>query len=76
MESSNNINEEQNLPKKRGRKKKIISDENIQSKKEQSPDVLETLQIEQVKKKRGRKKKWEVETTTKVIQNISYFKKY
>ena len=30
---------------------------------------LESLQIEQVKKKRGRKKKWEVETTTKLIEN-------
>ena len=27
------------------------------------------MQIEQVKKKRGRKKKWEVETTTKLIDN-------
>lgn len=32
---------------------------------------LELLKIEQVKKKRGRKKKWEVETTTKLIENGS-----
>jgi hypothetical protein len=31
--------------------------------------MIESLQIEQVKKKRGRKKKWEVETTTKIIQD-------
>ena len=62
-------------PKKRGRKKKIvepgnnnISNNNI-SNGEQTQEMIETLQIEQVKKKRGRKKKWEVETTTKIIQN-------
>lgn len=32
-------------------------------------DDIDKLQIEQVKKKRGRKKKWEVETTTKFIDN-------
>ena len=37
--------------------------------------MIESLQIEQVKKKRGRKKKWEVETTTKIIQDNPYFQK-
>jgi hypothetical protein len=54
---------EEPVKKTRGRKKKIIAENNIEN------VDLETLQIEQVKKKRGRKKKWEVETTTKLIQN-------
>lgn len=54
---------EEPVKKTRGRKKKIIPENNNEN------IDLETLQIEQVKKKRGRKKKWEVETTTKLIQN-------
>lgn len=50
---------------------------NDDSFKEENSKSLETLQIEQVKKKRGRKKKWEVETTTKLIHNepISFSEK-
>ena len=59
-------------PKKRGRKKKIIE---IPRETENNKEIL---QIEQVKKKRGRKKKWEVETTTKLIDNnpISFSENY
>ena len=44
------------IPKKRGRKKKEVQSDNVETK------VLE-------KKKRGRKKKWEIETTTKVLNH-------
>ena len=90
MDNNNNNNNNSNNekePKKRGRKKKIITEEETNNK-EQNNKVkntiitndekcLETLQIEQVKKKRGRKKKWEVETTTKLIHNepISFSEK-
>ena len=56
-------------PKKRGRKKKIVETPVIENNQEPTAEMIETLQIEQVKKKRGRKKKWEVETTTKIIQD-------
>ena len=56
-------------PKKRGRKKKVIEQNIDHNNEEQTQEMIETLQIEQVKKKRGRKKKWEVETTTKIIQD-------
>lgn len=45
--------------KKRGRKKKILSEEEIQN----------ALNEQIVKKKRGRKKKWETETTTKILNH-------
>ncbi len=92
LNNEENLNNENpvNLPKKRGRKKKVVvesgnnsnksnngnnsndsnDDNGMSSKKqEQSQEMIESLQIEQVKKKRGRKKKWEVETTTKIIEN-------
>lgn len=83
--------------KKRGRKKKVITEDNQDNKNNSKKEInneinnetnkelnessvqknIENLQIEQVKKKRGRKKKWEVETTTKLIQNepISFSEK-
>jgi hypothetical protein len=59
------LNSDIDTQKKRGRKKKN-PEQNINDTDDKN---LETLQIEQVKKKRGRKKKWEVETTTKLIEN-------
>ena len=44
--------------KKRGRKKKVLTEEELQ-----------IQQQETVKKKRGRKKKWETETTTKILNH-------
>lgn len=67
--NENNSNELVNVPKKRGRKKKIVEPTNEDNNDIKTPEMLESLKIEQVKKKRGRKKKWEVETTTKIIQN-------
>ena len=66
-----------NVPKTRGRKKKVIEQPNNYGNDGNDEDIndklneknLEILQIEQVKKKRGRKKKWEVETTTKLIDS-------
>ena len=59
-----------NGPKKRGRKKKIVEPDIDDNKEElKTQEMIESLKIEQVKKKRGRKKKWEVETTTKIIQD-------
>ena len=59
--------------KKRGRKKKIINDENKNNLENQKIKFEENeIKINPeliVKKKRGRKKKWEVETTTKLIDN-------
>ena len=69
---NNNLSEDENYipgPKKRGRKKKIIETPVNENNEEPTSEMIETLQIEQVKKKRGRKKKWEVETTTKIIQD-------
>jgi hypothetical protein len=85
----------ENVPKKRGRKKKVIENSPINStensnEKEINKSSLhkisssgsiendnsllndkELTQIEQVKKKRGRKKKWEVETKTTILDNTS-----
>lgn len=69
MDNSEKLSEINNNPppKTRGRKKKIPK---IEEEVGDSSNLdLELLQIEQVKKKRGRKKKWEVETTTKLIEN-------
>ena len=62
------------VPKTRGRKKKVVEPK-VEDNNDQLSEnkILETLQIEQVKKKRGRKKKWEVETTTKLIDNCPIF---
>lgn len=58
------------IPKTRGRKKKIVEQSNSKNGNYVNNEKkLDILQIEQVKKKRGRKKKWEVETTTKLIDS-------
>ena len=74
MEDISNHSESVHIPKTRGRKKKVVeqlNDGNNENNNNDKPDEknLEILQIEQVKKKRGRKKKWEVETTTKLIDS-------
>lgn len=68
-------NLDENINEKKAKNKKSLNETNElneldeSNKLDNNEEEDENLKIEQVKKKRGRKKKWEVETTTKLIEN-------
>ena len=69
--NASNVSNASNANKKTTQGNDNRIEEHNESDGNKNDNNLELLKIEQVKKKRGRKKKWEVETTTKLIENGS-----